>query len=41
MTLFLVEQIGAKNNQNAAACDEELKFGTVIEARGHEKQNWL
>ena len=27
----LVGQIGVKNNHSTAFCDEELKFGTVIE----------
>ena len=28
---YVVEQIGAKQDHNAAFCDEELKFGIVTE----------
>ena len=27
----IVEQIGVKNDHDAAFCDEELRFGTVME----------
>ena len=38
---ILVEQLGVKNKHDTAFCDEELKFGTVIEEPMKSKTGYI